>query len=360
MEYIDCPLYEMTRTTKTDYWNDSCSPDELSYAIERGAVGATTNPQIVLTVLKKDLPYWKEEIKKVVQDNPTWSEFQIAWKVFEMVSLRGAKVLQPVFEKNNGVNGRLSIQTNPQNYRNSSALIEQAAYYNSLAPNIQVKVPVTKAGIEALEEIVYRGININATVSFTLPQAIAVAEAVERGLNRREKEGKETTSMHHVCTLMVGRLDDWLQITASKEDILVDPGYLYWPGIAVFKRAYEIYQQRGYRTRLLVAAYRHHMHWSALIGGDIVHTIPHSWQVLYNASGFPVTPTWDKPVEPVIVNTLYETFAEFRKAYDPDGLSIDEFDSYGATARTLRGFIGAVHDLTAVIRDIMLPNPDVK
>jgi len=360
MEYIECPLYEMTRTTKTDYWNDSCSPDELSYAIARGAVGATTNPQIVLTVLKKDLAYWKEEIKKVVKDNPTWSEFQIAWKVFEMVSLRGAKVLQPVFEQNKGINGRLSIQTNPQNYRNAAALVDQAVYYNSLAPNIQVKVPVTKAGVEALEEIVYRGININATVSFTLPQAIAVAEAVERGLNRREKEGKEISSMHHVCTLMVGRLDDWLQIVANKEDILVDPGYLHWPGIAVFKRTYDIYHERGYRTRPLVAAYRHHMHWSALMGGDIVHTIPYNWQVLYNASGIPVTHTQEKPVDPVIINTLYEKFADFRKAYDPDGMSIEEFDSYGATVRTLRGFIGAVHDLTAVIRDIMLPNPDVK
>jgi transaldolase len=187
-----------------------------------------------------------------------------------------------------------------------------------------------------------------------------VAEAVERGLNRREKEGKEISSMHHVCTLMIGRLDDWIQITANKEDILVDPGYLHWPGIAVFKRAYEIYQERGYRTRALVAAYRHHMHWSALIGGDIVHTIPYSWQVLYNASGIPVTQTWDIPVDPKIVNTLYEKFAEFRKAYDPDGMSIDEFDAYGATVRTLRGFIGAVHDLTGVIRDVMLPNPDVK
>ena len=53
-EYIS-PLHEMALTTVTDYWNDSCSVEELTYAIERGAVGATTNPTIVLEVLRKEM-----------------------------------------------------------------------------------------------------------------------------------------------------------------------------------------------------------------------------------------------------------------------------------------------------------------
>ncbi len=60
--------------------------------------------------------------------------------------------------------------------------MEQAVHFNGLAPNIQVKIPATAAGIVAIEEATRLGVNINATVSFTLPQAIAVAEAVERGL----------------------------------------------------------------------------------------------------------------------------------------------------------------------------------
>ena len=73
-----------------------------------------------------------------------------------------------------------------------------------------VKIPVTKAGVTAIEEATSRGMSINATVCFTVPQAIAVAEAVERGLKRREAEGRETSRMGPVCTIMVGRLDDWL------------------------------------------------------------------------------------------------------------------------------------------------------
>jgi len=352
------PLYKMVTTTPTDYWNDSCSVEELNYAIERGAVGATTNPTIVLNVLKKEMHLWKDRIRLIIEEHPNWSEMDIAWKLIEEMAVKGASLLLPVYERTNGAKGRLSIQTNPQFYRNAEAITKQAAHFNALAPNMQVKIPVTKAGIAAIEEATYLGVNINATVSFTLPQALAVAEAVERGLNRREKEGMPVANMHPVCTLMVGRLDDWIQVAAKRDGIIVDPSALSWPGVAVFKKAYRIFQERKYRARLLAAAYRHQLHWSEFIGADVVLTIPYEWQVLFNGSDVPVVPRIEVPVEPAILTTLQTKFPDFRRAYEPDGLCIEEFDAYGATVRTLRTFISSLHDLAAVLRDFMLPNPD--
>ena len=199
---------------------------------------------------------------------------------------------------------------------------------------------------------------INATVCFTVPQALAVAEAVERGLRRREAEGEDVSTMSPVCTMMVGRLDDWLHVLLKRDGVVIDPGYVNWAGIACFKKAYGIFQERGYRARLLAAAYRHHMHWSELIGGDVVLTIPHAWQVLFNESDLEVVPRMDNPVPKEIVDELYRLFPDFRRAYDVDGMAPEEFDSFGATARTLRQFIGSYQDLVAVIRDFMLPNPD--
>ena len=98
------------------------------------------------------------------------------------MGLRGAEMLLPVFERERHLKGRLSMQTNPANYLDLAGLVEQAVHFTGLAPNIQVKFPATSAGIAAIEEATRLGVNINATVSFTLPQAIAVAEAVERGL----------------------------------------------------------------------------------------------------------------------------------------------------------------------------------
>lgn len=358
METYKCPLHQTVSTTQTDFWNDSCSIEELTYAIDNGAVGATTNPSIVGQVLKKEMHLWKARILEIISENPEWSEVEITWKLIEEMAVKGASLLMPVFEKTAGKKGRLSIQTNPTFYRNARAITEHAIHFSQLAPNMQVKIPVTKAGVTAIEEATYQGVNINATVNFTVPQSLAVAEAIERGLQRRKAEGKPVDNMYPVCTIMIGRLDDWLKIVAKKQGIMLDPGYLEWAGIACMKKAYAIFKERGYRARLLVAAFRNHMHWSEFIGGDVILTIPYEWQKLYNASDIEVKPRMQNPVSPEIIETLYRKFADFRRAYDVDGMTPLEFDSFGATARTLRSFISSYHDLMAVVRDFMIPDPD--
>ena len=90
------------------------------------------------------------------------------------LSVRAAELLEPAFEEHKGRDGRLSIQTDPRYYRDTRRSWSRRQF-DRLAPNIIVKIPVTRAGIPAIEEATYRGISINATVSFSLPQAVAVA-----------------------------------------------------------------------------------------------------------------------------------------------------------------------------------------
>jgi transaldolase len=352
------PLHKMTQTTPTTLWNDSASLEELSYSIDHGAVGATCNPVIVVGVLKKEMARWTPRIRQLIDEMPHATEDQLGWQVVREISAESAALLQPIFDAHQGRNGRLSIQTDPRLYRDARAIVEQAVEFNQLAPNMIVKIPVTKEGIPAIEEATYRGISINATVCFTLPQCVAVAEAVERGLKRREREGKDTATMGPVCTIMVGRLDDWLKVLLEKENISVDPGYLEWAGVAVFKKTYSLFRQRGYRIRLLSAAFRNHMHWSEFIGGAVVISPPYAWQKRFNVSHIEIIPRMDQPVPSQIVEALTKHFADFRRAYTEDGLSIAEFDAFGPTRRTLRQFIAACSDLNAIVRDVLLSNPD--
>lgn len=352
------PLHQMTLTTSTCLWNDSADIDELKYAIENGAVGATCNPVIAVTILKKEIGLWRERITELMRAMPTATEDHIGWKLVEEMSIRAAKLLEPAFEEHRGRNGRLSIQTDPRLFRDSAAIIENTIRFDRLAKNMIVKIPATKAGITAIEEATYLGISINATVCFTLPQCLAVGEAVERGFRRREREGKDIQSMGPVCTIMVGRLDDWLKVLLEKRPISVDPGILEWAGVAVFKKTYGIFRQRGYRVRLLSAAFRNVMHWSELIGADAVISPPSAWQKRFNASDIEVRPRIDDPVDPHIVDELLHHFPDFRRAYSEDGLSVDEFDTFPATVRTLRQFIGACAELDALVRDVMLPDPN--
>lgn len=350
------PLLRMTRTTPTTWWNDSCDIAELEFAIERGAVGATSNPVLVLEALRRNPDRWRGRARELYDAHPNWSEVDLAWQIVEEVALEAARLLMPVLESSAGASGRLSVQTNPTLYRDSEAMVAQAVHLAGIAPNIQVKLPVTAGGLAAIEEATARGVNVNATVNFTVPGSLAVAEAIEHGLDRYARGGGDPTALHPVCTIMVGRLDDWLKARSDRERLLTTPGVLDWAGVAVVKRAYEIYRRRGFRARLLAGAYRSHLPWSQLIGGDIILTIPPAWQRRFESSDIEPRERIDEPVPEDILDELL-SIEDFRRAYAPDGLSRDELDTYGAAVRTLRQFIGAYHDLLATIRDFVLPDP---
>ena len=356
----DSPLGRTISTTATDIWNDSCAIDELEYAISFGAVGATANPTIVTDVWKKEPAHWRERVQALARERPTATEVDLAWAIVEEMSLRGAKLLEPAFAAHAGRQGRLSMQTDPTLHRVADRMVAQAISFVALAPNIIVKFPATLAGIAAMEEATYRGISVNTTVCFSVAQALAAGEAIEKGFSRREAEGLDVASMGPVVTVMMGRVEDWLRVQTERDGIVADPAALPWSGVAVFKRAYGIFRERGYRARLLGAAIRHHLHWSELIGGDVVITMPSNWQKRFNASDVEVRPRIDDPVDPAIVAELSAHFPDFVRACEPDGLTRAEFDTFPPTTRTIRAFIASYHELLHAVTDAMIPNPDLR
>lgn len=353
----ESPLVRATRQfPQTALWNDSADPDELSRSIAFGAVGATCNPVIAYTAISNHLDVWAPRIARIAAENPTWGESRIGWRAVEGLSIEAARLLEPAFRASGGRNGRLSIQTDPRLHRDADALVEQAVRFSELADNIIVKIPATAVGIRAIEEATYRGVSVNVTVSFTVPQAVGAAEAIERGLDRRSADGLPEREFGSVVTIMGGRLDDWLKQVAAKQRRLIEPGALDWAGVAALKRAYAIFQARGYRARVLSAAFRNGLQWSELLGGDLVVSPPFDWQLRINENDLPVAHRIDVPVDEQIIAEL-ETLEDFRRAYEPDGMTIAEFDDFGATRATLRQFLEADAQLDALVRDILIPAP---
>lgn len=350
------PLRTMTQTTPTVLWNDSATPHELTTAIGWGAVGATCNPVIALAAIRADQPRWEARIRELARERPTATESQVGWRVVEEVSLEAARLLEPAFDHHKGVNGRLSMQTDPRLRRDARALVDQAEHFSGLARNIIVKIPATSVGVEAIEEATYRGVSVNVTVSFSVPQALATGEAIQRGLQRREAEGLSTADMGPVVTIMVGRLDDWLKDVVARDGIGIDPAHLEWAGVAAVKRAYGIFRERGLRARLLAAAYRNDLQWTELVGGDLVLSPPFAWQERFQASGHDPQPRIDTPVDPAIISAL-EQIDDFRRAYEPEGMTPHEFDDFGATRKTLRQFLEADEELDHLVLDVLLPPP---
>ena len=344
----------LTLERGADFWNDSCSLSELGEAVESGAVGATSNPVIVCTVVKSDPGTWTPVLDELVVSMREAGEDEIAWRLIETIGRRAAALLEPVYRETGGRKGFLSMQVNPKFYRSSARMLEHGRTLAALAPNIAIKVPATPEGIAAGVELVASGINVNATVSFTLPQALYVAQAFEGALDRAKAAGVQMQRLHPYVTLMVGRLDDLLQRALAKQGVSIDPGYLHWAGIAVFKKAHLLFRERGYRSTLLAAAYRHHLHWSELVGPGVVLSMPYAWWKQFEASDVDVVETLDRPVDLRVVEALCSKFEDFRRAYDEKGLAPEEFVHYGAAIHTLNQFIGGYHELLGVVRERML------
>lgn len=340
-----------------DWWNDSGVPTELAEAVALGAVGGTSNPVIVSQAVKAQPALCNPIIDRLIAENPTDTEDDIAWKLIHVLARDSASKLMPVFAATGGTKGFLSVQISPKFYPSIDRMVTQAVELAALAPNIAIKAPATAEGIAAMEEMTARGIRINATVSFSVAQAIAVSDALARGLKRARAAGINADAIHPYITLMIGRVDDQLKRVADAQKIAVSPGAIELSGIAVFKEAYRIFKQRGLPGTLLAAAYRHEAHWAQIIGPGVLQTVPYSWWTKFNAATDGAAPalTLEQPVDAAVIAELRAKFPDFVRAYDEDGMKPADFIRFGPTVHTLNQFLGGYADLLVQVRARMLP-----
>ncbi len=330
-----------------EMWNDSCDPRELDEAVSQGAVGATSNPVIVSTVVEQDAERWGPVLSRIVRDHSGRSDEALAWRLVDTLAVEASRVLMPVFERTEGAKGFLNVQVDPTAARDPAAMLAQARHLASLAPNIAVKVPATKAGLVVIEALSAEGIRTNATVSFSVSQALAAAEAMERGMMRGSGRGVSFTPY---VTIMVGRVADHLKRQQDAAKILAEPGATDWAGIAVAKKAHRLLRERGLRPPIVAAAYRHRRQWSELIGGGLIQSMPYAWWKAFDASDLPLSRTVDEPVPEPILEELERRFPDFVRAYDEDGMRPEEFEHYGAAVATLRQFEEGYRGLVAQVR----------
>jgi transaldolase len=153
---------------------------------------------------------------------------------------------------------------------------------------------------------------------------------------------------------MIGRVDDHLKRVQKRDSIQIDPGYLEWAGIAVFRRAAHLFRERGYRATLLAAAYRNEGHWAQIIGSGVLQSIPYKWWKQFDGSAREVRVTIDDAIDDKIIAELSAKFPDFLAAYEEKGMSLPQFVHYGASVHTLSQFLGGYQQLLEIVRAQML------
>ena len=289
-----CILQEISETTPTRFWNDTCDAETLRRAVGWGATGATSNPVLVLACVRSDPERWAAQVANIRKAEKHFSEIEIAWELIRLLAVEAFPILRAIYDETGGKAGRVTVQVNPKYYTSTDKMIEHATQIAEWGENVAIKIPAVEAGFPAMEELVAKGFSILSTVQYSVPQAIASAEAFERGYKRAQANGIDTSRMNTWAAIMVGRL-------------------------------------------------------------DVVATLPPEWQVFINDSDETINPNAiDQPEPDDKIARLRKHFPDFIKAYEEDGMAVDEFYQFGSSRKTLRQFIGGYEDLLRFVRDCML------
>ncbi|MBQ3131968.1 MAG: hypothetical protein IJC24_04590 [Clostridia bacterium] len=318
--------------TKSVYWHDSAIRAEQLDGFANGAVSMTTNPFLINSTLRNDTAFWKERLSTLPRGLKGDEKVQA---LIRCVTGFYSEQTMPIFEKGMTGCGYVCAQTNPSKTGDADYMINQAKELASWAPNIVVKLPATRAGIIAYEECVALGFNVAATVSFTVPQVLAVGEAYERGAARAKANGVKPGL--GLAVVMVGRLDDYLRDVAHDSCPEVTEEAIRQAGTACIKRAYSIFNERGYSALLMPAGCRNAAHIADLAGANMHMSIAPKIAKLLMDVNF-LEERIDIPVDSAVIDQLIK-MPEFRKAYEPDGMKLEEFITFGSANRTTAQFI---------------------
>ena len=319
--------------TKTSWWHDSADVDELAFALGHGAVGVTCNPYLSNLVIAKCRPKGDQEIEAVIAKGLPAEEKAEA--LMRIAVTRCCNMLLPEYQRTGGATGYVCAQVNPARTGDRKAMLEMARRFHNWAPNIAVKLPGAAAGLDVEEDCIAEGITTTLTVSFTVPQVLAIAERHRKGVARAKAKGIKPGRCYSV--IMIGRLDDYLREVAHDTQAGVSESDIRWSGLACTKRAYKLYQERGYESELLVAALRGPYHLTELAGANLIMSIAPGPQVWFVKDDHPREARIDREVPADAIERLSK-MPEFVKAYEPDGMSPLEFIGYGVTQRTLSFF----------------------
>ncbi|MFP3465433.1 transaldolase [Leifsonia sp. SIMBA_070] len=242
-------------------WLDDLSRERINSGglqkliAEKNVVGVTTNPTIFAAALAKGEAY-DEQVRQLAASGASLDE-----AIFEITTddvANASDIFHEVFERSNGVDGRVSIEVEPGLAHDAQATIAAAKKLSEKIQkqNVMIKIPATVEGLEAITETIAAGISVNVTLIFSLERYREVINAYLTGLEKAKAAGIDLSGIHSVASFFVSRVDTEVdkRLTAVGTDEA--EGLKSKAGIANARLAYEVYEQSfaTERAKLLIEA----------------------------------------------------------------------------------------------------------
>jgi transaldolase len=304
---------------------------ELARMMEDDAVvGITSNPTIFQKAISAGDDY-DEQLREVLAEEDDPKEVFLRLAVQDVRD--ACDVLRQVWDGGGGKDGYVSIEVDPNFAYDTDATIAEAQRLHEVVdrPNCFVKIPGTKPGLPAIEEMIARGRSINVTLIFSLQRYAEVVEAYLRGLERLVQSGGDPGSVASVASFFVSRVDT--EADRRLDEVGAPPELKGKLAVANAKLAYERYKElfsgerwealraKGATTQRCLWAststknpdYRDVLYVEELIGPETVNTMPEETIRAFQDHG-EVAPTLERDLDEA--KRLFERIAEAGVDYD--------------------------------------------
>jgi transaldolase len=242
-------------------WLDDLSRERITSGglqkliAEKNVVGVTTNPTIFAAALSKGEAY-DAQVRELAAQGVSVDD-----AIFEITTddvANASDVFHEVFERSNGVDGRVSIEVEPGLAHDAGATIAAARKLSAKIEkqNVMIKIPATVEGLEAITETIAAGISVNVTLIFSLDRYRKVIDAYLTGLEKAHEAGIDLSGIHSVASFFVSRVDTEVDKRLSAIGGEEAESLKSKAGIANARLAYEVYEQAfaDERAKKLVAA----------------------------------------------------------------------------------------------------------
>ncbi|WP_337063206.1 transaldolase [Kineococcus sp. G2] len=321
---------ETLRQHGVSVWLDDLSREltdsgELQRLVDAGVLGVTSNPTIFATALAKGDAY-TDQVKELIAAGADTEEavFQITTEDVR----RACDVLRPVFDRTDGLDGRVSLEVDPRMAHDTAATEESARKLWAAVdrPNLYIKIPATVEGLGAISTAISEGISVNVTLIFSLDRYRAVMQAFLTGLEQAQQKGLDISKIESVASFFVSRVDS--EVDKRLDAIGTDESKALRSkaGLANARLAYQAYEE--------------------------VFATPR-WQVLKEAGAKAQRPLWASTgvKDPNLPDTLYVTELVAPNTVNTmPGKTLDAtIDHAEVTGDTIRGSYG---ESQAVLDDL--------
>jgi len=335
--------------------------------------GCTTNPPLTLAAIKDRPGFWKAWTIELRRRNPDASVNELWWMLYLELIKRSAERYLGVFNQSGFQHGYVTGQVDARRIDQEDVMKRQAESIAAQSSNVMIKIPGSAQGLEVIKYLTAKGISTCATLCFTLPQFVAVAESVKEGLRTAKKNGVDLSHWRSTIAYMTARYEELGSFKEEQEKLGIELSEteIRWSSIAILKKGIQFLEEGGYPSKMLVASMRKGpvvdgkvrvYHFEKVAGANIVYTCPGKYIAMVDevCADIDFDPdAWKEPPPDEVLDTL-NRFQYFREAYDPHGLEPPQFNTHPSMIATATQFGNACSDMEAFveesIRDADIPS----